>query len=205
MSLCERILTIPSVSAIALARPLAMNGGTSPWRTGCRPPGSSCSVLPTPCDLRVRVDDRGDCVVVDVPRLPRHRLDRRDALFLGLVREHRPRDHVADRPHAGHGRPVVVVDLDEAALVHRDTELLRAQPVGVRPSTRGQPARDHRSASHPVLALVGHGHGLAVHAGAGDLDPQPDVETLLLEHLGRGPGRCPCRSRAGTSAGTRAG
>ena len=53
-----------------------------------------------PGDLGVRVDDGGHAHVVDVRRPPAHALHADDALVLGLVRQHRACDHVADRVDA---------------------------------------------------------------------------------------------------------
>jgi hypothetical protein len=58
-----------------------------------------------------------------------------DALFLGLVREHRAAHDVADRPHVRQVGLAVVVDRHEAALVDGETRRLRAEPPvnGTRP------------------------------------------------------------------------
>jgi hypothetical protein len=44
----------------------------------------------------------------------------RNPLVLGLVREHRSRDHVADRIDAWHVGRVAMIDLDAAAIVEPD-------------------------------------------------------------------------------------
>src|SRR3546814_7644019 len=67
-------------------------------------------------------------------RLPGHDLDAGDPVLLGLVRQHRPGDHVADREHALHVGLEVGVDDDGAALVQLDAEFVHAQPGGQRPS-----------------------------------------------------------------------
>ena len=52
-------------------------------------------------ELGVRVDDARAGGVVHVPAPAGHRLDGGDAFLLGLVGEHEPADHVADRVDAG--------------------------------------------------------------------------------------------------------
>ena len=53
-------------------------------------------------DFGAGVDDARDDVVVHMAGLAGDDLGHRDALVLGLVREHRPGDHVADRIDARH-------------------------------------------------------------------------------------------------------
>ena len=53
-------------------------------------------------DLRAGVDHVRDDVVVHVAGLAGEDFGDRDALVLGLVRQHRPGDHVADGVDAGH-------------------------------------------------------------------------------------------------------
>ena len=54
-----------------------------------------------------------------------------DAVLLGLVRQHRPGDHVPDREHGARGRGgfEVPVGGDAAALVERDARRFQVQPV----------------------------------------------------------------------------
>jgi hypothetical protein len=52
-----------------------------------------------------------------MPRLPGENLGHGDALVLGLVRQHRPVDHVADGVDAGHARLIVLIDDDTSAVV----------------------------------------------------------------------------------------
>ena len=109
-----RILTRPSVW------PRARGAAVGDEREDALPVGdrrrrlSSSSVLPTDGDLGRGVDDAGDRVVVDVAVAAGERLDAGDALLLGLVREHRAPDHVADGVDARRGRGEVLVDRDAA-------------------------------------------------------------------------------------------
>ena len=65
-----------------------------------------------------------------------HVLDGSDALLLGLVREHRAVDHVADGPDAGHVRLEVRRDNDAAHLVLLDAQLGQAEARRVGPAAR---------------------------------------------------------------------
>ena len=84
-------------------------------------------------DFRPGVDDRRDRVVIDLGFLPGQPLDDGDAFFLGLVRQHRPVDHVADRVEAGHIRCEVFADGNTAGGIARDADLVKPEPVGERP------------------------------------------------------------------------
>ena len=55
----------------------------------------------------------------------------RDALVLGLVRQHRPGDHVADGIDAGDVGREMRVDDDAAAIVLLDADGFEAEPFGV--------------------------------------------------------------------------
>ena len=77
------------------------------------------------------VDDVRDDAVVHVARLTGNDLGDGDAFVLGLVGEHRPGDHVADRVDAGDIGLEMSVDGDAAALVERDARLLQPEPLGV--------------------------------------------------------------------------
>jgi len=93
--------------------------------------------LADPRDLRVRVHDRRDRVVVDVPVPRLDVLDRRDALLLGLVREHGPEGHVADALDPRHRGVELVVDDDAPLCVDFGADGFQVQAVGVWPSTDG--------------------------------------------------------------------
>src|SRR5690606_12999169 len=89
-------------------------------------------------DLRVRVDHARDRVVVHVAVAGGDDLDAGDALFLGLVRQHRAADHVPDRPDAGHVGAEVVVDDDVAPLALLHADLGQAEALGVRDAADGE-------------------------------------------------------------------
>ena len=65
-------------------------------------------------------------------RLARDDLGDRDAFVLGLVREHRPGDHVADREDARHVRLEMRVDDDAPLVVERDAGFLEPEPSVIR-------------------------------------------------------------------------
>jgi hypothetical protein len=70
--------------------------------------------------------------VVDDAGLAGEPLGDREALVLGLVREHRAGDHVADRPHAVDTGAELVIDLDLPALVQFQPDPVEAETFGVR-------------------------------------------------------------------------
>src|SRR5262249_21143663 len=85
--------------------------------------------------LRGRVDDARDGVVIDVWLLPREVLRNGDAFLRRLVRQHRPRDQIADGVAPGHVRLEVFIDLHAAAaLVYFDAELFETNARRVRPA-----------------------------------------------------------------------
>ena len=83
--------------------------------------------------LRRRVDDIGNDAVVHVPGLPGEDLGDRDALVLGLVRQHRPVDHVADGVDARHVRS----DSARRRRRVRGCRASRRLPPGPSPSVNG--------------------------------------------------------------------
>ena len=134
-------------------------------------------------DLRERVDDARDDVVVHVARLSRQHLGDGDALVLGLVGEHRPAHHVADGVDAGHVGREVVVD-DDAAALGRDAGRFQAEAVRV----GTPPRRDQHDIGEQVLARAARDR-LEMHAAAalvldhlGHLRRQMELEALLLQH-----------------------
>ena len=131
---------------------------------------SSSSVLPTEATSGIGVDHVRDRVVVHVTGLAGDDLGDRDALVLGLVREHRPGDHVADRVDAGDVGGEMRVG-DDAAALHRDAELGEAEALGV-----GHAAdRDEHDVGLDRLGRAARGRldarlqGLARCVDAGDL------------------------------------
>jgi len=93
--------------------------------------------LANPRNFRVRVHDRRDRVVVDVPVPRLDVLDRRDPFFLGFVREHRTEGDVADAFHACYRGVELVINYDPALCVDFGANRFQVEAVGVRPSTNG--------------------------------------------------------------------
>mmetsp|Transcript_69082 Transcript_69082/g.202256 ORF Transcript_69082/g.202256 Transcript_69082/m.202256 type:complete len:347 (+) Transcript_69082:295-1335(+) len=87
--------------------------------------------LANPCHLWVGVNDGRHAVVVEVRLLARgEELGDERPLILGLVRQHRPLDNVANGVDARQVRLEMVVDLDLLA-IHLDAECLQAKVVHV--------------------------------------------------------------------------
>ena len=142
--------------------------------------------LADPGDFRVGVDDPGNGVEVHMPMLSGYAFGHRDALLLGLVREHRSSDDIADRPHPGQVGSAVAVNNDRTALVKRQTDRLRVEPLGV-----GDAADRHNQLVHLQRAGFALGAGIA-DANAGfsgcDLayaDPEFNSQPLFDEGLMR--------------------
>ena len=53
-------------------------------------------------DFRAGIDDAGNDVVIHMPRLAGQHFGQRHAFILGLVRQHRAADDIADGIDAGH-------------------------------------------------------------------------------------------------------
>ena len=63
---------------------------------------------------------------------PRDILGNGNAFVFGLVREHRARNDIADRPYAGDGGREVMINLDLAALVNGEAGAIEREALGVR-------------------------------------------------------------------------
>ena len=113
----------PSVSERALAA-----HGNVPFSYATPRAFASSSVRPDPRDFGIRVRDRGNDARVEEALLPRRDFGRDLAFVARLVREHRLADDVADREDVRHVRAHLLVDRDEAALVHLDAGALRGDP-----------------------------------------------------------------------------
>mmetsp|Transcript_4048 Transcript_4048/g.13098 ORF Transcript_4048/g.13098 Transcript_4048/m.13098 type:complete len:546 (+) Transcript_4048:298-1935(+) len=136
-------------------------------------------------NLRVRVDDARDRVVVDVPAQAGQLLRDGDALLLGLVRKHGAAHGVADRVDARHVGGEVVVDLDHAASPQLDANVLGAEPLRVRHAAgRGEDHVSLERLSRSAADRVHHQLALAALVG-GRLDGVAHLElhALLLEDL----------------------
>ena len=113
-----------------------------------------------PRDLGIGVRDGRHDARVEEALLPRGDF-RRDLAFVArFVREHRLADDVADREDVRHVRPHLLVDADQAALVHLDAGALRRDPPAVR-------AAPHRDEHEPVdLRAVGRVVAFEMHGDA---------------------------------------
>ena len=113
------------VSPSARARPLARNGNGA--RLVLHAVGFELLLgAADPGDLGAGVDDPGNGVEVDMPVLAGHALGHRNALFLGLVRQHGAAHHIAHRPDARQVGLAIGIDDDGAALVE-----LQAHGLGI--------------------------------------------------------------------------
>ena len=109
-----------------------------------------------------------------------------DALFLGLVRQHRSTHRVADGPDVGQAGLAVGVDHDPAAFVELQADRFRIQADGVRhPADRHDQAFDFE---RPGFAL-GVSPGDRDPAGScldfANRDPELDLQALLEKRLVR--------------------
>src|SRR3546814_2004454 len=145
-----------------------------------------------------------DHTVVHDARLPGDILGDRDPLILGLVREHRPRNDVADRPHAGDLGREIAIGLDLAALVGFQSNLVERETIGVGLATdRHEHAiGGDRLRLAALRGLDGDRRLLALARNAGDLGAELELDSLLLEDLVRSEERrvgkecvSTCRSR----------
>ena len=103
--------------------------------------------LAHPGDFRRGVDHPRHGGEVDVSVLAGNALGHRDALFFGLVRQHRAAHHVAHRPHVGQVGLAVFVDGDEAALVQLQAHGFGIEAAGVRHAADG----DDQLVHHQLL------------------------------------------------------
>jgi hypothetical protein len=78
------------------------------------------------------VDDAGDHCVVHDAGLTRDKLRRRNALILGLVRQHRPGGDVANGIDARDARLEIMADFNLSAFVESDARLVEAETFSVR-------------------------------------------------------------------------
>ena len=139
--------------------------------------------LSHPSDLRVGVHNRWNGVVVDVPMAGLDVLDSSNALFFGLVGKHGPKCDVADTLDSGDRSVELVVDHDPASVVNLESDVLKAETLGVRPAAD----RDEDDVGLQSILLATFGSldfdvYLAIClAGAGDLGVELELDTLLRE------------------------
>src|SRR5690554_3376252 len=116
-----------------------------------------------------------------------HALDADNTLVFGEVGEHRAGDDVADGIDAFDRGFVVAVDLDKAARVGLQTDILQPEPFGIRPA----PDRHHELAAlkrlgralFAVARLIGNRDRLAIDFRAGDFRVHDEVKPLFLEDI----------------------
>ena len=113
-------------------------------------------------------------------------LGHRDALFLGLVRQHRATHDVADRPHVRQVGPAFVIDRDRTALVELQAHRVAVQTDGVRHAAdRDDQLVDLELAGGALgVGVIDRDAGLA-RGDLVDLDPELDHQALLGEGLVR--------------------
>ena len=85
--------------------------------------------------LRIGVDDSGNHVVVHVTGFAGDLFDAGDAFLLGLVRQHRPGNDVADGVDAFDVGAKMFVHLDPPLFVELDADFFRADSFAKRPAT----------------------------------------------------------------------
>ena len=118
---------------------------------------------------------------------PRDIFSAGDAFILGLVREHRAGNDIADRPDAVDGGAEIMIGLDLTALVRGQPRLVEREAVGVRTAAD----RNEDDIGFERFGVASRGglerqHGLlALHFGPGDLGLELEVHALLLEDLVR--------------------
>ena len=134
-------------------------------------------------DLGRGVDHAGDRIVVHVRGLPRDDLGGGDPFFLGLVREHRPGDHVADGVDAWRAGLEALVDLDAALPVQRDAHAVEAEAFRVGPAADRHQHHVHieRCGLTARDRLHGEPDALVGALGAGDLGAELEGELLAAQ------------------------
>src|SRR5438105_2704320 len=134
--------------------------------------------------FRRGIHDAWNNIVIHVAGLTGDDLGTGDAFILGLVREHRPCHHIADRIDALHAGREMRVDLHAAAIVERDAGLLEAEPFGVGHATdtdQHHVGFERLSRSAGCRFDTGLQH-FARCIDAGDLGAELERKALLFEH-----------------------
>ncbi len=156
-------------------------------------------------DLGHGVDHAGDDVVVHDAGEPGDVLGDGNAFVLGLVREHRAGDDVADRPDSGDRGLEAMIGVDLAARIGRQPRLVERQPVGVGAAAD----RDEHGVGLDRGGFAAGGglerdDGLAARDGdPGHLGREAELHALLLEDLVGFLGGPRRHSRAGSDRGIR--
>ena len=89
-------------------------------------------------DLRPRINDGGNRLVVHVGGFPRNDLGRDHAFVLGLVRKHRPRNAIADCEHVRQIGSHLIINGDLATLRQRQSQPWRVYSGQRRTSANGR-------------------------------------------------------------------
>ena len=146
---------------------------------------SSSSVLPTEATSGIGVDDVGDDVVVHVAGLAGDDLGDGDAFVLGLVRQHRAGDHVADGVDAGDVGREMRVDDDAAAVVELRRRPPRARGLrckGTRPIATSTTSASIVSAAPPAAGSTLTFSASPAASTPVTLDAELERDALLLQH-----------------------
>jgi hypothetical protein len=149
VALSARIFTKPSVCSMARARPLAVKGNfPALYYAGLL---QLLLGLADGRDFGAGVNDARDDVIVHMAMLTGDDLGYRDAFVLGLVRQHRPGDDIANGVDAWHIGAVLVISLDFTA-VGLDAKNIQAQAirVGARPVAISTTSASMVSAAPPL-------------------------------------------------------
>ncbi len=120
--------------------------------------------MPDPRNLRMRIDHRRNRLVVHLGEVPSDQVGDHHALFLALVRQHRPTHTVADGPNAFDARAAFVIHLNESALIQLHTRAITEQILGERTAADGH---------DDLVDLQGLGSALVV--GVSDVDRAPST------------------------------
>ncbi len=137
-----------------------------------------------PSDFGAGVDHPRHQVEVDVPVLASDALGHRDTFFFSLVRQHRPSDHIADRPDTRHVGTAVGINFDGTALVKLQTNRIAIQALGVRHTTDGDDQLINAERLRDALGvLVGNGDAFFKVLYFAYFDAQFNFEPLLGERL----------------------
>ena len=142
--------------------------------------------LTHPCDLRIGVNHPRNGVEVDMPMLASNALSHGNALFLGLVRQHRAAHHIANRPDVGQVGFAVSVGHNRAALVQLQSDSFRGKPNRVGNAAN----RDDELVYVQRLGFafgigVRHRHTFFTGFNVANLDAQLNLQALLGESLVR--------------------